>query len=316
MKTAIYKYDYENYSGYQIGSVNIGDYIQSIAASQYFDHVDLYVDRDKLCDVTEEVALIGNGWYSLNKKRHWINNNVNFLPVSMHISNPCDISAQIVANLARHHMPVGCRDLATMDFLQSHGIDAYFSSCLTTTLTRDFVLKDCPNTERKGVLWADANINKLKIFPITRILDQWKKLRKYSPVHKELRQLMERFAEETIETTSHNCSFKQPHAERFNFAMSLLRKYATAKCVITSRIHCALPCLGLGTPVVLVTNSFDRGRYRGLDRYLNHIWMNEDGSLSKKIDTLNGNIINSDEFYPKAMELKNRCISFSKTFVG
>ena len=32
----------------------------------------------------------------------------------------------------------------------------------------------------------------------------------------------------------------------------LVRLYAKAKFVVTSRIHCALPCLGLGTPVLYV----------------------------------------------------------------
>jgi hypothetical protein len=35
-------------------------------------------------------------------------------------------------------------------------------------------------------------------------------------------------------------------------AKRLVERYARAGLVITSRIHCALPCLGLGTPVVYV----------------------------------------------------------------
>ncbi|WP_264821067.1 polysaccharide pyruvyl transferase family protein [Acinetobacter schindleri] len=36
----------------------------------------------------------------------------------------------------------------------------------------------------------------------------------------------------------------------------MLEKYSTAKLVITSRIHCALPCLAMGTPVIYI-NGFD-----------------------------------------------------------
>ena len=39
---------------------------------------------------------------------------------------------------------------------------------------------------------------------------------------------------------------------KFEFARGLLFKYAAAKFVVTSRIHCALPCLGLETPVLYV----------------------------------------------------------------
>ena len=135
-----------------------------------------YIDRDKLYNVQDDTCVIGNGWYLLDEKRHSISESVNFLPVSIHIANQNDKSAKIIANLAHRNMPVGCRDLSTMEFLQSHGIEAYFSSCLTTTLSRDFILKDCKEKqERKGIIFADARIDKLKIFPVTRLLDQWKK---------------------------------------------------------------------------------------------------------------------------------------------
>lgn len=38
------------------------------------------------------------------------------------------------------------------------------------------------------------------------------------------------------------------------YAKYLIRKYAKAKLVVTSRIHCALPCLGIETPVIFVTS--------------------------------------------------------------
>ena len=39
-----------------------------------------------------------------------------------------------------------------------------------------------------------------------------------------------------------------------DLAESLVRKYAAAKMVITSRIHCGLPSLGMDTPVVFIAN--------------------------------------------------------------
>lgn len=42
--------------------------------------------------------------------------------------------------------------------------------------------------------------------------------------------------------------------KKFEFAKSILKKYSTAKYVVTSRIHCALPCLSMGTPVLYVEN--------------------------------------------------------------
>jgi hypothetical protein len=52
--------------------------------------------------------------------------------------------------------------------------------------------------------------------------------------------------------------------EKIAKAKALLDRYARASLVITSRIHCALPCLGLGTPVLFIENGYDRkfGRER------------------------------------------------------
>ncbi len=53
-------------------------------------------------------------------------------------------------------------------------------------------------------------------------------------------------------------------AARFAKAAGLLRCYANAKAVVTTRLHCALPCLALGTPVLLIETAGDRYRFDGL----------------------------------------------------
>jgi hypothetical protein len=40
-------------------------------------------------------------------------------------------------------------------------------------------------------------------------------------------------------------------------AWAKLNRYATARLVITSRLHAALPCIAFGTPVVLLTDRND-----------------------------------------------------------
>ena len=41
---------------------------------------------------------------------------------------------------------------------------------------------------------------------------------------------------------------------RFTEAYNRLKKYASAKLVITQRIHCALPCVAMGTPVIFINS--------------------------------------------------------------
>lgn len=46
----------------------------------------------------------------------------------------------------------------------------------------------------------------------------------------------------------------QTTEDLLDIAESLVKKYAAAKLVITSRIHAGLPCLGMNTPVVFIAN--------------------------------------------------------------
>jgi len=53
-------------------------------------------------------------------------------------------------------------------------------------------------------------------------------------------------------------------------AQKRLDEYAQAKLVITSRIHCALPCLAFGTPVIFIHQNLADPRFSGLLEYLHH----------------------------------------------
>jgi exopolysaccharide biosynthesis predicted pyruvyltransferase EpsI len=52
--------------------------------------------------------------------------------------------------------------------------------------------------------------------------------------------------------TTHADGTKADAVNRLRKAIQLLRTYATAKSVITTRLHCALPCLAIGTPVLFI----------------------------------------------------------------
>lgn len=49
-------------------------------------------------------------------------------------------------NNLKKYEPIGCRDISTQKFLEKNGINAYFSSCLTTTLDIDFAVNDSERT--------------------------------------------------------------------------------------------------------------------------------------------------------------------------
>ena len=87
MKYGLFKYDYIGYGEYMPQTVNIGDYIQSLAASQYIGKIDYYVDRDSMADEKREMKLITNGWFYINKEKHSVPENLTILPISIHINN-------------------------------------------------------------------------------------------------------------------------------------------------------------------------------------------------------------------------------------
>jgi hypothetical protein len=236
-------------------TTNLGDEIQSIAARQFLPSVDALIDRDrpdKLPDgAPESCRIVFNGWHTHGPEYWPPSPRLIPLLISMHVTNevypanagglrPAD-ALLTGANLAylRAHAPVGARDLWTMERLREKGVDAYFSGCLTLTLGTG------EQRRRRDYVCAT---------------DLWPKL-------------MERLRKHTrgrIVAVTHAESSAASFDERMRRAARLLSIYAHAKCVVTSRLHCALPCLALGTPVLLLTVARDAYRFSGLDGLLRH----------------------------------------------
>ncbi|MEL7237630.1 MAG: polysaccharide pyruvyl transferase family protein, partial [Planctomycetota bacterium] len=117
---------------------NVGDDVQSLAARQYLPQVDLLINRDRSQAVKDEgdVHAIMNGWW-LDPQGQWPPPpNVKPLWVAFHAVKHATeklTSPESIAYL-KQHGPIGCRDKKTEDLLKQHGVDAYYSGCLTLTL--------------------------------------------------------------------------------------------------------------------------------------------------------------------------------------
>ena len=126
-------------------TMNLGDDIQTYAAAKLLPHVDYQIDREYISDFKSEndepVAVIMNAWW-MWKKWNWPPADC-IIPklLSMHINNygVARKSSPIYAEWAqgcggeffKKYGPVGCRDMASLDFFKEQGIDCYFSGCLT-----------------------------------------------------------------------------------------------------------------------------------------------------------------------------------------
>lgn len=214
---------------------NIGDDIQSYAAMRLLPSVDYVINRENMDTFEsngERVKAIMNGWYMYNKSNWPPAANIIPLWVSMHITENdyFGIGEQFLTGIGgaylKHYAPIGARDGSTLKMLERNHIQAYLSGCLTLTIPRfDGVEKS------DEVLLVD--------------LDE-----------KSERLIRETYPSENYQLLTHHVDAKEyckrSMEDRLRGVEHLLRRYQGAKCVITSRLHCALPCLALKTPVLLV----------------------------------------------------------------
>jgi len=230
---------------------NIGDEVQSIAVRQFLPHVDAHVDREELDTFTAEQQhhIIMNGWYMHRPERWPPSEALNPLILSFHITQQerrpglerADVQMLRGAGLEflKAHAPIGARDLHTQRLLQSTGVDSYFSGCMTLTLPaipvaekeRQIVAVQLPGPAMRKVRW-----------------------RARAPVVK----------------ATHR-SHAEGFAERTRMAQERLRLYASSRNVVTDRLHCALPCLAMGVPVLFVDTAPDPYRFEGLRELLHAV---------------------------------------------
>ena len=271
---------------------NIGDYIQSLAQKQFLDTVDCYVEREKMDEFEsdEKVNVIMNGWFMRHPEKFPPSTAINPLFVSFHIvpRNAFRLLKPQVVDYLKRFQPIGTRDTGTCDLLREHGIESYFSGCLTLTLGLNYHSEEkddkvyfvdpyyeLGNGEEQSFLFRlltaiyryflyrkkvahfiDSFVCEFRS-PVSKLSEKWdKKLMIASFYHTYSSIFTNEILYNAVYVThkAKQSAFKDDD-EKLNYAEDLLKKYAKAKFVVTSRIHCALPCLGIETPVLFVTSS-------------------------------------------------------------
>ncbi|TGV03954.1 polysaccharide pyruvyl transferase family protein [Flavivirga rizhaonensis] len=304
---------------------NVGDNIQSLAAKQFLPSVDKYVDRESMADYNDEpVKLIMNGWY-IHNTSNWVpSDKIHPLFVSFHMNNtaaPFMLTDKGISYLKKHE-PIGCRDQFTADTLKAKGIDAYFTGCLTLTLD-SYKVDDSERGDDIYIadpLYSYPSKDKLfysKKSIIRSILNG--KAFKLGKKNKHLKNFISQELLDKAELINQEPLNNISNEEKFEMAETLLKKYARAKLVITSRIHCALPCLAMGTPVIFI-NGFDQFvdscRFDGILELFNRIDVNSETGeytanfdLKGKIDR-NTMVKNLGLHHKLAEPLKEKCRNF------
>lgn len=227
---------------------NIGDDIQSFAAANLLPSVDYFLDRETLDDFKTEndepVATVMSAWYMWSKWNWPPSRYIVPLYVGMHwadhqVANQdgSPVKTEFLTGIGGDYLnsygPIGCRDLPTLNDFEAIGIKSYFSGCITLTLPKMPIIK----SEKEYICAVDLP----------------------APVLKKLKQKMQGTGIEVRETT-HYKDYRDSKAtweERTEAVTDLLTIYQNAKCVVTRRLHCALPCLAMEVPV-FITNKHKR----------------------------------------------------------
>jgi hypothetical protein len=274
---------------------NIGDDFQTLAALQNLPSAARLFDRDRLDKVWSLRAYrtICNGWFMYRPDRWPPSRSIDPLITSVHLSQritqwnrkqipprDCLLSGsnrEYLMEQARRN-GVGARDLNTLRALQEAGVPAYFSGCLTLTIrppegiTRTEVVYEVDLPDEV----SSALASRLRV-PTTKL--------------------------------SHKIPIDMAEADRRKLLDQLHRTYATAALVITRRLHVALPCLAMGTPVLMIHKKPDDPRFDGLIQHV-HFASESDFLAGRYSYDLSDPPPNRDTWRPLAQELANRCRKF------
>ena len=274
---------------------NIGDDIQTYAAMKYLPHIDYYIDRENLScfvpDKKEYVSMIMNGWFIHNKIAWPPSPYIKPLLISMHfkVLEETDVGDAYLKDFGgdflKQYGPVGARDFETIKRLEKNKIDAYFSGCMTLTIE-----KFCKVKKKKTICLVDVS---------DEIISKVKESTNYE-----------------IEVLTHSLKQKETEIKNINERMQdvekILKKYQQAKLVITTRLHCALPCVALGTPVIVLHKEiFDEDRLGSFFSLFQN-YIDEDFLKMDIKQILDKPKKNSKDYLKIKKDLNKRCKQFIK----
>lgn len=215
------------YSGYGFNYFfNLGDEIQTLAAVRLMGEVDGYISRESLneADFSGIVSLNGFFMGSNNWPPHESITPV-FYSFHLHKQYEKIICSPEGIKYLKKHQPIGCRDVGTMDILKKYDVDAYYSGCLTLTLP----VRQIDSHEPKDIFLVGVDKRIETVIP------------------NEILKKSIRINQSDLRLPKISCDVKR------KIAQDLLDGYAkNAKLVITSKIHCAMPCLAMGIPVIFL----------------------------------------------------------------
>lgn len=270
--------------------MNIGDTIMSLGVRNIYKKMGIE-DKD-IVEVDVYHLSSYDGEYVILPMASWIDYNEGAFPLSKKII-PIFLGIHCVSengtakelNSYRNFGPFGCRDEATMEVLRKNGLEAYIFGCLSF----------------QSVELRKKAAQQTKVF--------------LTEIPEELYEYMPESIKKDSVVLNHvfdypNLDYKKGALKEIDLAKKYLSRYRDeARLVITTRLHCALPCISMGIPVIVVRASEKRGsrlpdhRFCGFDKLFSFYTKDE-------YDQINWNpaAINIEEIKRKQLNIAVRYI--------
>lgn len=217
---------YANYKFYARGINNLGDNMQLIAIDYIYGCMGIpekdiiYIDKNELSSYDGEYVVLPVTMPLVDYVEDGMCGRFSdkIIPVFLGLTLVKDSLLPREIEYYRRFEPVGCRDERTMYILRKNGIQAYLHGCITATLPR-------------------RNIDK-KSFDKVFIVDVVPELIPYIP--RELKENAE-FLTHMHEDIDDPKELMQQYYDRYKNEAML---------IITGLLHCTVPCMAAGIPVI------------------------------------------------------------------
>lgn len=228
---------------------NVGDFVQTLAIDLIYE--EMGIKKEDTVDIPfqdlasykgEKIILPLNGYFYYNREYPSFPTSTDIIPVFLGLYTT---SSKYLKNTSfwKNAGVIGCRDEATYNAVKKYGYDAYLTGCMTVLFPRR---EKEPQNGKVFIVDAHPSIDEY-------IPEEIKKNAEYIS-----HEITVNDAESVVELSKQCEAATRRVYERYRDEAAL---------VITSRLHCAGPCMAMGIPVILVRDSFDE-RYGWIDRYL------------------------------------------------
>lgn len=238
MKFANFRYVAGISYGEDGGRINIGDYIQLFAVENMYRRMGIrkediyYLNIDEIRDYVGEYLILPINFIMMDAD-FCVDGEIAIsryiIPVFIGVSFHKGSIALNDKNLRflQKYSPIGCRDFRTYQLLKEKDIPAYLFGCLSLTLP----YRKKSEGSRKKVFLVD--------------------------VPEFLRETIPEEYKENAEIIHHEQDMGKAEFESCTFSWEMAEKIFNryreeAALVVTSRLHCASPCIGMGIPTIIV----------------------------------------------------------------